>query len=222
MTQIIKKMFLTLILILILGFALLPTVAVGNAQKINVGDKSKEVYEIEKRLIRLSFNPGKVDEVYDIKTKYAVRAFQSVCGIKPTGIVDEETLEKLKNPKKLHVENRYIKDLIEIDLTRQILIFISRERIRHIIPISSGRTGYDTPTGYYTIKSFLPGWHEVVNKPWTGMMYNSIYFHRSYAIHGSTSVPPYPASHGCIRITSWDADLIYPLAYKWELVIIHK
>ena len=217
-----NNIFLSFLLILTLWLALLPNVAAGEIKEFSVGSKGKDIYEIEKRLTRLSFNPGKVDEVYDIKTKFAVRAFQSVCEIEPTGVVNKETLKKLENPKKLQLRSKYIKDLIEIDLTKQVLVLISGGRIKYILPISSGRAGYDTPTGYYSVEGFLPGWHEVVNKPWTGMMYNSVYFWRSYAIHGSTSVPSFPASHGCIRITSWDADLVYPNVYKWEQVIIHK
>ncbi|MCL5985276.1 MAG: L,D-transpeptidase family protein [Actinobacteria bacterium] len=218
----IKKIFLPLWLILILWLALLPTVANGETEKIAIGSEGKDVYEIEKRLTRLSFNPGKVDEIYDIKTKFAIRTFQSVNGIIPTGVVDEETLKKLENPKKLQVENKYIKDLIEVNLTRQILVLVSGGKIKYILPVSSGKKGYDTPTGYYFVNGLWPGWHDVVNKPWTGKMYNSIYFWGSYAIHGSTSVPPYPASHGCIRITYWDADLIFPLVYRWEQIIIYK
>lgn len=217
-----NNIFLSFLLILTLWLALLPNVAAGEIKEFSVGSKGKDIYEIEKRLTRLSFNPGKVDEVYDIKTKFAVRAFQSVCEIEPTGVVNKETLKKLENPKKLQLRSKYIKDLIEIDLTKQVLVLISGGRIKYILPISSGRAGYDTPTGYYSVEGFLPGWHEVVNKPWTGMMYNSVYFWRSYAIHGSTSVPSFPASHGCIRITSWDADLVYPNVHKWEQVIIHK
>jgi lipoprotein-anchoring transpeptidase ErfK/SrfK len=41
-----------------------------------------------------------------------------------------------------------------------------------------------------------------------GQMYNPYYFHGGYAIHGSPSVPNYPASHGCIRVTMWDMDLL--------------
>jgi lipoprotein-anchoring transpeptidase ErfK/SrfK len=34
-----------------------------------------------------------------------------------------------------------------------------------------------------------------------GRLYNSQYFVGGYAIHGSLSVPNYPASHGCVRLT---------------------
>ncbi len=39
-------------------------------------------------------------------------------------------------------------------------------------------------------------------------MWNPYYFWRGFAIHGSPSVPNYPASHGCIRVTMWDMDLL--------------
>ena len=41
-----------------------------------------------------------------------------------------------------------------------------------------------------------------------GQMYNPFYFLGGYAIHGSPSVPNYPASHGCIRVTMWDMDIL--------------
>ena len=28
------------------------------------------------------------------------------------------------------------------------------------------------------------------------------------ALHGSTNVPPYPDSHGCVRLTTWDSDFL--------------
>ena len=30
-----------------------------------------------------------------------------------------------------------------------------------------------------------------------------MYFVAGYAIHGNPSVPPYPASHGCVRVPMW-------------------
>jgi lipoprotein-anchoring transpeptidase ErfK/SrfK len=32
-------------------------------------------------------------------------------------------------------------------------------------------------------------------------MYRPNYFYGGYAVHGMTSVPAYPASHGCVRMT---------------------
>ena len=34
-----------------------------------------------------------------------------------------------------------------------------------------------------------------------GSLYRPNYFYGGYAVHGMTSVPAYPASHGCVRMT---------------------
>ncbi len=31
-------------------------------------------------------------------------------------------------------------------------------------------------------------------------MYNPVYFHRGFAIHGDSYVPVAPVSHGCVRV----------------------
>ena len=36
-----------------------------------------------------------------------------------------------------------------------------------------------------------------------GLLYDPMYFVAGYAIHGNPSVPPYPASHGCVRVPMW-------------------
>ena len=40
-------------------------------------------------------------------------------------------------------------------------------------------------------------------------MYYSVYWHGGYAIHGYHSVPPYPASHGCVRNPIPESIFIY-------------
>jgi lipoprotein-anchoring transpeptidase ErfK/SrfK len=34
-----------------------------------------------------------------------------------------------------------------------------------------------------------------------GLLYRPKYFRGGYALHGSNSVPAYPASHGCVRVS---------------------
>ena len=51
-------------------------------------------------------------------------------------------------------------------------------------------------------------------------MYYSSFFVGAYAIHGYQSVPPYPASHGCVRIPLWVAYRLYSLIdYGTEIYI---
>ena len=51
---------------------------------------------------------------------------------------------------------------------------------------------------YSKVPGFLP----------SGMFYSS-FFLRGFAIHGYPSVPPYPASHGCVRTPMWIAPSLF-------------
>lgn len=52
-------------------------------------------------------------------------------------------------------------------------------------------------------------------------MYNSQYLKSGgYAIHGSHSVPWYPASHGCVRVTIGGANQLWDSAGVGTRVII--
>ncbi|HEX6596128.1 MAG TPA: L,D-transpeptidase, partial [Acidimicrobiales bacterium] len=66
-----------------------------------------------------------------------------------------------------------------------------------IFAVSSGTADTPTPTGDYRIYSQSTGWETSR----LGRLYNSQYFVGGYAVHGSLSVPNYPASHGCVRLT---------------------
>jgi lipoprotein-anchoring transpeptidase ErfK/SrfK len=37
------------------------------------------------------------------------------------------------------------------------------------------------------------------------------YFFRGFAVHGSSSVPAFPASHGCVRVTIQAMNRLWPL-----------
>lgn len=54
-----------------------------------------------------------------------------------------------------------------------------------------------TPRGRYRIYNRISGWRTAA----LGRLYNPLYFKGGFAIHGSGSVPRYPASHGCVRVS---------------------
>ena len=54
-----------------------------------------------------------------------------------------------------------------------------------------------TPLGGFQIQRKIDAWR----KSDLGLLYRPAYFIGGYALHGAPSVPPFPASHGCIRIT---------------------
>jgi lipoprotein-anchoring transpeptidase ErfK/SrfK len=102
---------------------------------------------------------------------------------------------------------------IEIDLTRQVLLFFDEQGLDRVIAVSTGsnrkyceiskKSGKQvcgvarTPQGKFRIQRRISGWRESD----LGKLYNPLYFIDGYAIHGSPSVPAYNVSHGCVRIS---------------------
>jgi len=54
-----------------------------------------------------------------------------------------------------------------------------------------------------------------------GTLRDPLYFTGGYAIHGNPSVPPYPASRGCVRIPMWVAPLLYRTVPYGETVYVY-
>jgi lipoprotein-anchoring transpeptidase ErfK/SrfK len=101
---------------------------------------------------------------------------------------------------------------IEIDISRQTLYLYKGGSLYRTIGISSGsgrrfcekngrgcQTAH-TPRGRFRIGGRVNGWRTSR----LGKLYNPLYFTGGYAIHGG-SLPGYPASHGCVRISMGNA-----------------
>lgn len=88
---------------------------------------------------------------------------------------------------------------VEIDLSSQRLRGFQGNRLVIDTKVSSGKRGMSTPTGTYKAGPEK-------SKYRTSSLYDdapmpfAVQFHGNYFIHGSSSVPNYPASHGCIRM----------------------
>ncbi|MFN2537135.1 MAG: peptidoglycan-binding protein, partial [Mycobacteriales bacterium] len=133
----------------------------------------------------------------------AVAAFQKVNGLYGDGIVGKKTLAALKHPAALpKPKERRAGVRVEVDLTKQVLYLIKDNRITRIVPVSSGsgthyltkkghRATALTPIGHYVIQRRIVG----VRVADLGTLYDPEYFYKGWAIHGSSSVPGYPASH---------------------------
>ena len=84
--------------------------------------------------------------------------------------------------------------------------------ISRILPVSSGNGATYQQKNGGTARALTPvGWYKIQRrivgerKADLGTLYDPQYFYRGWAIHGSNSVPAYPASHGCVRVTRADA-----------------
>ncbi|HMS73432.1 MAG TPA: L,D-transpeptidase family protein, partial [Baekduia sp.] len=131
--------------------------------------------------------------IYDGRTARAVAAFRKLTGMSRTEVASSDVFEKLARGAGYY-KVRYPDHghHVEADLTHQVLALIDGGKVERIYPISSGAPVTPTVLGSYKVYMKTPGTNQ------KGMVYSS-FFIRGYAIHGYVSVPPYPASHGCLR-----------------------
>jgi murein L,D-transpeptidase YcbB/YkuD len=165
---------------------------------LRYGMRGADVKALQQRLAALKYYPGGADGVFGQWTLEAVWAFQAVQRLPMDGVVGPVTGRALVNPKAYvarHPRGGALR--VEINLTARVLVLYQKNKVALISHVSTGRPGMATPTGSYKTTHFYPGWITVP----LGQMYDSVFFiGTTYAMHGSNSVPVYPASHGCVRM----------------------
>jgi hypothetical protein len=171
------------------------------------GSTGGEVLGLQQRLATLGYDPGAQNGTFGKETQFAVFAFQKVQGMGPSGEVTPDVRAALDNPvRPVVLVPELGPDHVEVDLGRQLMTIYRGGSPALITVISSGnnqrycvkrRCAYAvSPRGTFAIGRKVRGWE---TSP-LGRLYNSAYFYRGFALHGSQSVPLYPASHGCIRV----------------------
>jgi hypothetical protein len=99
-------------------------------------------------------------------------------------------------------------DIVISKTTQKMTVMVDGE-VEYVWPVSTGATGYDTPTGKY--KAFrLEEDHK--SKEWDDApMPHSVFFTtRGHAIHGSYSKRiGQRASHGCVRLSPDNAETLF-------------
>ena len=142
--------------------------------------------------------------VYDDSTARAVMAWRKVNGQARTFTVTEGLVRRVLAGKGAF-EPKYPREArhVEADLSRQVLALVNRRgKVHRVYHMSSGAPATPTVLGRFKTYRKSPGTNA------KGMVHSS-YFIRGYAIHGYASVPPYSASHGCLRVPIPNAWSIY-------------
>jgi hypothetical protein len=178
---------------------------------LGLGSTGRSAYELDRRLHELHFALLRVDGYYGPDDVDAVIAFQKLHGLLRTGRVDARFWRELQQA---HVPRaRYPGDHVEVSKWRQVLLLVRDGKVALTVPVSTGATG-NTPLGLWHVYSKVPGYN-------AKEMYYSSFFVGGFAIHGYHSVPPYPASHGCVRIPLWVATRVYSLIDYGTTVYIY-
>lgn len=196
-----SRVVLSLVLSLAVG------VGIAAAGTSNPVLSKQEIRQAEQWLKDLGYWTGPVDGVWDGASRHALTAFQKIEGARPTGRLTRAEHNALSMAAPHRPKDRSGAHL-EVDIGRQVLFLVDADgKVGNILPISSGsgkrffEAGYPetraiTPCARLEVYSKRSGWH----KSPLGEMHNPMYIVGGIAIHGSTDVPPHPASHGCIRI----------------------
>jgi lipoprotein-anchoring transpeptidase ErfK/SrfK len=177
----------------------------------------------QKKLLELGFWLANPNGTFDDTTTQAVMAFQKYFELRPTGNINAATahlLKQIMNPATAKTKEG---TLAEVDKSRQLLFLVQDGITTYVMNTSTGDDrAYEepdgntpgvmikgtsvTPVGSFKIDRERPdGW-------WIGdlgQIYRPKYFVGGVAIHGSMSVPAYPASHGCARVTVKAMDFIW-------------
>lgn len=188
---------------------------------IRAGDEGPAVKRLQRRLADGPFDPGPADGEYGGKTVQAVWALEKLAGVPVDGDwgpLDEYALERLESGAVGDPAKKHKKRWVEVDLSQQLVkvydpgsttpFLVSHASSGSGIPwANEGHSGSSvTPLGDFVISRRIAGWRE--SSLDIGRLYNPLYFNGGIALHGATSVPLYPASHGCIRLPMHIADYL--------------
>jgi endonuclease YncB( thermonuclease family)/lipoprotein-anchoring transpeptidase ErfK/SrfK len=165
---------------------------------------------VQRRLVELGYLPrGAVSGALDYRTQQAVMAFQGWSGLPRAGTVDARTRTRLGAAKRPVPWNRAKGGRrLEVHIDRQVLLLTQNGVTVRAIHVSTGAGGA-TPRGRFSvIRRERHSW----SRPFSVTLPYAQYFYGGYAFHEYPSVPGYPASHGCVRLPSPEAPVVWDFA----------
>jgi len=192
-----------------------PTAGAATRPALRRGSSGSHVVALQNRLNQLSYWCGSADGSFGHLTQQAVWALQKVGHVSRDGVVGSTTWGLLDRGLRANPRSG-TGTVIECDLAENSLMLVLNGRLKYTLNTSTGsgeryysrgawRTAY-TPRGSFSVYSrYTSGWQDGP----LGSMWRPAYFKGGWAVHGSTSIPPYPASHGCLRMSTAAMNKLY-------------
>jgi len=182
---------------------------------LQLGDSSSSVRRLQELLNGLGYWVGPANGVFGDSTQQAVWALQKAAGLTRDGVVGTRTIASLASGI-VPTPRPASGNLIEVDLEDDLLMVIQSGKLAYTLNTSTGG-GYTytdkgvtslaiTPTGVFHIFGVING----LDVDSLGALWRPRFFTESgIAIHGDSFVPPYPVSHGCVRVSNEAIDWIW-------------
>jgi lipoprotein-anchoring transpeptidase ErfK/SrfK len=192
--------------------------------------KQQELLDAQERLIELGYLVGAADGALGQQTSSALMAFQAVQGLSVDGVLGPQSLAALDGSPKEPTLRGGPSTRIEVDMDLQVLHLVEGDRRVTTMKASTGRGGTfesqdgqvlraETPVGTFTIDRRIAG--EKPSSYGIGSMWDPMYFHGPWAIHGSPTVPAGPASSGCVRIAMADGRWLFQRVPNGTPVVLY-
>ena len=104
--------------------------------------------------------------------------------------------------------------VVQIDKSSQRMAVSIDGMSRYNWPVSTGRSGYGTPSGVFHPQLMARHWFS--RKYYNSPMPHSIFFYGGFAIHGTNDLARLggPASHGCVRLHPSHAAALFALVQR--------
>jgi hypothetical protein len=193
-------------------------------------EAQQQLVHAQERLIELGYLVGGADGEQGQQTTSAVMAFQAVNGLRVDGVLGPQTLEVLEAPRREPQLRSGPANRVEVDMDLQVLHLVEGDRRVTTMKTSTGRGGTfeseagetlraETPVGTFTIDRRIAGEHQ--SSYGIGGMWDPMYFHGPWAIHGSPNVPAGPASAGCVRLAMADGAWLFDRVPNGTHVVLY-
>jgi lipoprotein-anchoring transpeptidase ErfK/SrfK len=104
--------------------------------------------------------------------------------------------------------------VVQIDKSSQRMAVSVDGMMRYNWPVSTGRSGYGTPSGVFHPQSMARRWFS--RRYYNSPMPHAIFFYYGFAIHGTNDLSRLggPASHGCVRLHPSHASALFALVER--------
>lgn len=169
---------------------------------LNRGDGGKEVRLFNRLLDKQGYVPSK-GRRFTERTGRAVLAYRKVHGMARIPRATSGIFKTLADGRGTYkVKHPGAGKHAEVNIGRQVLVLADGDRAQRIYHVSTGAPGTPSDRGHFRFNRRQPGYNAL-------RMYYTTYYNRGEGIHGYSSVPTRPASHGCIRTPISDAVSIY-------------
>jgi hypothetical protein len=167
----------------------------------------------QRKLVSLGFLlPSGADGKDGPETQTAVLAFQKWAGLDRDGVIGPKTLAALRSAKHpVPITRGETGKRAEVLLDRQVALAIENNKVVRVIPVSTGKPSTPTPPGTFKVYGKIAKWWSTPFREW---LLWALPFNGGVAFHEFPEVPPYAASHGCVRQMQTTAKWMY----DWSVV----